>query len=537
MAAGIRRCTVNLRTLPRSALPSLPSTAPSTTPTTAPSTTPSNLSKKKRGCPKGGWPKKGDQGCNEEEVRKEEEELRPGSLVLAFLGDWGWWPALVDTDPKTRRFTKVEKGLCKMRVVFLEENPTKSWVVKEKVVKFTGEEVEEDNFQERQEAYFMARTMVELEEEARLERFWGGQQSKSESIMDEEEPELQEREEPPREELMEQRDRLAEKEEDLHAKDTLVEEIDRRIRSLESTVNSQAEEMARMLEEKRGPSLTSPSPPCLTSPTSPSPPCSPPRCEVTMSPLLCRPPLSVKDISALLSTSPTPGAATEATDQEETKAARREEVVTRLKHEVAREVRRGLKKYNHTKEPELFKSRSWEIFDAEDFTEVCRSQAVSCREEVMERWARRSDGLEGLELAQEDVARMQAGLELFFRIREAVSLRLDLLGSRVEAAQRQEFHSISSTVASLLPTSQGARLHAAATTDYYFALREEVGRHLASLLGLGEPSYRRHIAAHSLLLFRQLMATAAVLTPGAAPALTDDARLAVRDHVAKKHLL
>ena len=63
-----------------------------------------------------------------------------------------------------------------------------------------------------------------------------------------------------------------------------------------------------------------------------------------------------------------------------------------------------------------------------------------------------------------------------------------------------------------------------------------MGRHLASLLGLGEPSYRRHLAAHSLLLFRQLMATAAVLTPGAAPALTDDTRLAVRDHVMREFL-
>ena len=279
-----------------------------------------------------------------------------------------------------------------------------------------------------------------------------------------------------------------------------------------------------------------------------------------MSPLRTPPPIRVKDISTLLSTSPNPGAATDATDQEE--AARREEAVSRLKHEVAREVQRGLEKFKHIKKPapelrELFKSRSWEIFSAEDFTEVCRSHAVSCREEVMERWARRTGGLEGLQLAEEDVARMQAGLEQFFHIRQvsclacpppsqAVSLRLDLEVSTVEAGSRQELHSASSTIASLLPTSQGARLHAAATTDYYFALRkvsppplplhQEAGRHLASLLGLGEPSYRRQLAAHSLLLFRQLMATAAVLAPGAAPALTDDARLAVRDHVMREFL-
>ena len=63
-----------------------------------------------------------------------------------------------------------------------------------------------------------------------------------------------------------------------------------------------------------------------------------------------------------------------------------------------------------------------------------------------------------------------------------------------------------------------------------------MGRHLAGLLGAGEPSYRRHLADHALRLFRQLMATAAVLAPGAAPALTDDARLAVRDHVMREFL-
>ena len=185
-------------------------------------------------------------------------------------------------------------------------------------------------------------------------------------------------------------------------------------------------------------SPSSPSPPSLNAPSSPrppslnapSPPCSPPRCGVAMSPLRCGEPgsplpLRVKDISTLLGTSPTPGATTDATDEEE--AARREEAVSRLKHEVAREVQRGLEKFKHIKKPapelrELFKSRSWEIFSAEDFTEVCRSHAVSCREEVMERWARRTGGLEGLQLAEEDVARMQAGLEQFFHIRQVSCL-------------------------------------------------------------------------------------------------------------------
>ena len=78
------------------------------------------------------------------------------------MGDWGWWPGLVDVDPETGRFTKVEKGLRKFRVVFVEKYPTKAWVAKDKVVKFTGKEEEEDKDPERMEAYGKARTMVEL---------------------------------------------------------------------------------------------------------------------------------------------------------------------------------------------------------------------------------------------------------------------------------------------------------------------------------------------------------------------------------------
>ena len=51
-----------------------------------------------------------------------------------------------------------------------------------------------------------------------------------------------------------------------------------------------------------------------------------------------------------------------------------------------------------------------------------------------------------------------------------------------------------------------------------------MGHHLGSLLGVGGSSFRLHLPDHALRLFRQLMATAAVLAPGAAPALTDDMR-------------
>ena len=53
-----------------------------------------------------------------------------------------------------------------------------------------------------------------------------------------------------------------------------------------------------------------------------------------------------------------------------------------------------------------------------------------------------------------------------------MALRLGQEVSREEAAYKQELHSASSTIASLLPTRKGARLHAYATTDYYFALRK-----------------------------------------------------------------
>ena len=100
------------------------------------------------------------------------EELRAGRLVLASHGDWGWWPALVDHDPGTGRLAKVERGVRKVRVVFVDENPTKAWVAEEKLRKFTGREVGEDDYEERQEAFSRARAIMGVREEERLELSW-----------------------------------------------------------------------------------------------------------------------------------------------------------------------------------------------------------------------------------------------------------------------------------------------------------------------------------------------------------------------------
>ena len=101
-----------------------------------------------------------------------EEELRAGRLVLASLGDWGWWPALVHQEPGTGRLAKVERGVRKVRVAFVDENSTWAWVEEKNLRKFTGREVGEDNYEERQEAFSRARAMVGLKEEERLELSW-----------------------------------------------------------------------------------------------------------------------------------------------------------------------------------------------------------------------------------------------------------------------------------------------------------------------------------------------------------------------------
>ena len=67
------------------------------------------------------------------------------------------------------------------------------------------------------------------------------------------------------------------------------------------------------------------------------------------------------------------------------------ERVMSLKHEMKHQVELALRKYYHMSQPHVYGQRSWEIFDDEDFAEVCRMLAVQAREEVLKRWGLQGD--------------------------------------------------------------------------------------------------------------------------------------------------
>ena len=50
-----------------------------------------------------------------------------------------------------------------------------------------------------------------------------------------------------------------------------------------------------------------------------------------------------------------------------------------LKHEMKHQVELALRKFYHMSQPHVYGQRSWEIFDDEDFAEVCRMLAVQAR--------------------------------------------------------------------------------------------------------------------------------------------------------------
>ena len=91
-----------------------------------------------------------------------------------------------------------------------------------------------------------------------------------------------------------------------------------------------------------------------------------------------------------------------------------------LKHEMKHQVELALRKYYHKSEPYVYGQRSWEIFDDEDFAEVCRMLAVQAREEVLKRWGTQSHDYlqEDLWILEEDLTRMRGNVDQFFYIRK-----------------------------------------------------------------------------------------------------------------------
>ena len=77
-----------------------------------------------------------------------------------------------------------------------------------------------------------------------------------------------------------------------------------------------------------------------------------------------------------------------------------------------------LRKHYHKAQPHVYGQRSWEIFDDEDFAEVCRMLAVQAREEVLRRWGLQGDSKEDLWILEEDIARMRRNVDYFFYMRK-----------------------------------------------------------------------------------------------------------------------
>ena len=94
------------------------------------------------------------------------------------------------------------------------------------------------------------------------------------------------------------------------------------------------------------------------------------------------------------------------------------ERVMSLKHEMKHQVELALRKYYQKSQPHVYGQRSWEIFDDEDFAEVCRMLAVQAREEVLKRWGLQGDSQEDLWILEEDIARMRRSVDHFFYMRK-----------------------------------------------------------------------------------------------------------------------
>ena len=159
-----------------------------------------------------------------------------------------------------------------------------------------------------------------------------------------------------------------------------------------------------------------------------------------------------------------------------------------LKHEMKHQVELALRKYYHKSQPHVYGQRSWEIFDDEDFAEVCRMLAVQAREEVLKRWGLQSDSQEDLWILEEDIARMRGNVDYFFYVRKVTAYwpftlmflrtvnlsqefaqRLSKLMSLQDPSYLKELHAVSSLLFSLLPTFNIKQ--SATTFDFYFDIR------------------------------------------------------------------
>ena len=99
--------------------------------------------------------------------------------------------------------------------------------------------------------------------------------------------------------------------------------------------------------------------------------------------------------------------------------AKLEEInLKKLKQEMKNQVELAMKKYQHINNPEVYGQKSWEIFDAADFTAVCRALAVRSREAAAEKWNLQHGSLEGVKLSDEDLSQMRDSVDFYFHMRK-----------------------------------------------------------------------------------------------------------------------
>ena len=123
---------------------------------------------------------------------------------------------------------------------------------------------------------------------------------------------------------------------------------------------------------------------------------------------------------------------TDTTEDQEDLSNRENLAINRLKHEVAEKFKSVLTTYNHIKMPELYKSKRWEIFEKEDFTEICRSESVRFQEEIMDKWRQEGGSPETIGVSLDDVVRMESSIYKLFMIRK-VSIHNSLYESQIIA--------------------------------------------------------------------------------------------------------
>ena len=93
----------------------------------------------------------------------------------------------------------------------------------------------------------------------------------------------------------------------------------------------------------------------------------------------------------------------------------------RLKREVAEHVKIYLQPYMHqSKEP--LDLNIWKISSNEDFVEICRSQSLLCREEILEGWRKAFSPREDLKITEGNIARIQEKIHFFFTVRKVIQV-------------------------------------------------------------------------------------------------------------------